>query len=228
MITFLPTYILQKLFISSFNFGCTGPLVLHTAFFQLWQMGVTFHHSVWASHCGNSSCCGAQALGAPWHMVSSWTKDWTHVPCIGRQTINHRTTREFPTYLSLTEAFFLNLDYVPCYLKFFYDLWLWLYCLSLIFPSNLDSCKILQWKIYTLPDYMPLRCNVSTHSLLHDFSLNPTFSGSGTSWAHENFSYQSICYTYHYWKWKFYFLPPYVLSSLWSTLCWKTLLCSCV
>ena len=96
---------------------------------------------------------------------------------------------------------------------------------QLIFPTNLNSCKILQWKIYPLPDYMSLRRNVSTHSLLHDLSLNPTFLGSGTNWVHENFSYQSICYTYHYWKWKFYFLPPYVLSSLWSTLCWKTLLC---
>ena len=75
MIPFLPTYILQKLFTSSFNFGCTGPLVLHIGFFQLWHMGVTLHHGVRASHCGNSSCCGAQALGAPWHMVSSWTKD---------------------------------------------------------------------------------------------------------------------------------------------------------
>ena len=31
---------------------------------------------------------------APWHVVSSWTRDWTHVPWIGRQIHNHQTTRE--------------------------------------------------------------------------------------------------------------------------------------
>ena len=28
--------------------------------------------------------------------LSSPTRDWTHVPCIGRQILNHRTTREIP------------------------------------------------------------------------------------------------------------------------------------
>ena len=50
----------------------------------------------WASHCGAFSCCEAQTLGA-WaqklqltglvalqHAVSFWTRDQTHVPCIGR------------------------------------------------------------------------------------------------------------------------------------------------
>ena len=39
---------------------------------------------------------GAQAqslwrlgLVAPWHVGSSWTRDQTHVPCIGRQILNH-------------------------------------------------------------------------------------------------------------------------------------------
>ena len=31
---------------------------------------------------------------APQHMESSWTRDLTCVPCIGRQILNHWTTRE--------------------------------------------------------------------------------------------------------------------------------------
>ena len=31
---------------------------------------------------------------APWHVVSSWTRDRTHVPWIGRQIHNHQTMRE--------------------------------------------------------------------------------------------------------------------------------------
>ena len=31
---------------------------------------------------------------APWHVESSWTRDWTRVPCIGRQILIHCATRE--------------------------------------------------------------------------------------------------------------------------------------
>ena len=44
---------------------------------------------------------GAQAsvipvheFSCPWHVESSWTRDRTHVPCIGRWILNHQTTRE--------------------------------------------------------------------------------------------------------------------------------------
>ena len=60
--------------------------------------------AVQTSHFDGISCCGVRALGtqasvvlmhvAPRHMGSSWTRDWTLVPCIGRQTPNHWTTRE--------------------------------------------------------------------------------------------------------------------------------------
>ena len=30
------------------------------------------------------------------HVGSSWTRDWTHVPCIGRQILIHCTPREVP------------------------------------------------------------------------------------------------------------------------------------
>ena len=29
-----------------------------------------------------------------WHVGSSWTRNWTHVPCIGRWTLLHSTIRE--------------------------------------------------------------------------------------------------------------------------------------
>ena len=32
---------------------------------------------------------------APWHVESSWTRDQTHVPCFGRQILNHWTTGKF-------------------------------------------------------------------------------------------------------------------------------------
>ena len=41
-----------------------------------------------------SRVCGLQCiwctgLVVPWHVESSWTRDQAHVPCIGRQTLNH-------------------------------------------------------------------------------------------------------------------------------------------
>ena len=35
-------------------------------------------------------------LIAPWHVGSSWIRDWIHVPYIGRRILNHCTTREVP------------------------------------------------------------------------------------------------------------------------------------
>ena len=65
------------------------------------------------------SCCGASlvlghrlsarglsklwctGLVAPWHVGSSWIRDQTSVPCIGRWILNHWTTREDPQAYSL-------------------------------------------------------------------------------------------------------------------------------
>ena len=70
-------------------------------------MGLTLRRSVWVSHCGGFSCCRAWALGTrapvvavlglestgsivvvqsvvvPRQVRSSWTRDGTHVSCIG-------------------------------------------------------------------------------------------------------------------------------------------------
>ena len=39
---------------------------------------------------------GCRGLVTPWHVESLQTRDWTHVPCIGRWILNHWVTREFP------------------------------------------------------------------------------------------------------------------------------------
>ena len=75
-------------------------------------MGATLYRGARASHCSGFSCCGAQGLGrwasvvvraqwlchtglvAPRHVESSWTRDWTHFPCIDRQIFIYSATRE--------------------------------------------------------------------------------------------------------------------------------------
>ena len=68
--------------------------------------------STWASHCSGFSSCRAGALGhagfrscdartqqsrlAGFVVESSRTRDRTHVPCTGRQILNHQTTNEVP------------------------------------------------------------------------------------------------------------------------------------
>ena len=68
-----------------------------------------------ASHCCGLYRCGAQAPDAqaqrPWltgpaaprHVGSSWTGARTRVPCIGRWTLNHCTTREAPLLIILVK-----------------------------------------------------------------------------------------------------------------------------
>ena len=87
-------------------------------FLQLWPAGATLRCGAQASRRGGFSCCGAWALVtwasvvvacrlqsagsavvapgfiAPRHVGSSRTRARTCVPCIGRWTPNHCTTRE--------------------------------------------------------------------------------------------------------------------------------------
>ena len=82
-------------------------LCCHTqAFSSLGEQGLLSNSGVRASHCCDfsfcgawaleckPSSCGAQALVAPQHVQSPQTRNQTHVPCVGRQILNHRTTRE--------------------------------------------------------------------------------------------------------------------------------------
>ena len=82
-----------------------------------------------ASHFGGFSCCGAWApkhrlsscvtqlsvslsyttgLFAPQHVESSWTRYQTHVPCFGRQILNHWTTREVLIFFLLWIVIWVN------------------------------------------------------------------------------------------------------------------------
>ena len=38
-------------------------------------------------------------LVALWHVESSWTRDGTCIPCVGRHILNHWTTREVHHYV---------------------------------------------------------------------------------------------------------------------------------
>ena len=47
-------------------------------------------------------------LVAPWHVESSWTRDWTCVPWISRWILNYWTTREVPRMFRLSVLFDVN------------------------------------------------------------------------------------------------------------------------
>ena len=85
--------------------------------------GFSLLQSTGSRHVGFSSC-GARAsvvvapgsraqaqqlwrtgLVAPWHVGSSQTRDRAHVPCIGRQILNHCTTREVPLFIFCTSHY---------------------------------------------------------------------------------------------------------------------------
>ena len=97
--------------------------LLHVGFLQLWRAGATPCGSAQASHCSGFSLLetgfrstgfstrGTWArslwhigLGAPQHVESSWTKDRTPVPCIGRWILSHYTIREVQKSLSLART----------------------------------------------------------------------------------------------------------------------------
>ena len=94
------------IFLNLFIYGCVGCSFLCEGFLQLRQAGATLHRGAQASHYHGLSCCRAQAPDAqaqklwltgpfaPRHVGSSQTRARTHVPCIGRQILNHCATRE--------------------------------------------------------------------------------------------------------------------------------------
>ena len=102
-----------------------------------------------AFHCGESSCCRAQAVGewvsvvtvhklscpiGMWYL-NSQTRNWTHVPCIDRQTFNHWTIRKILFALSNCSCF--------CYLG------LVLFCLVSQAYRFMHQLRARQWP--TLP-----------------------------------------------------------------------------
>ena len=56
-------------------------------------------------------------LVAPWHVGSSWARDQTHVPCIGRHILNHWTPgRSHPSSV-LQQKYFCNYQLL-CHFSF--------------------------------------------------------------------------------------------------------------
>ena len=68
-------------------------------FFLLFgRAGSSLQHTGSSLRCSGFSSCGTLAW-LPWAMwdISSPVRDWTHVPCIGRQILNHWTTKKVLT-----------------------------------------------------------------------------------------------------------------------------------
>ena len=96
-----------------FIFGCVGSSFLCEGSLQLRRVGAPLHRGARACHHRGLSRCGAEAPDAqaqqlwltgpvaPRHVGSSQTRARTRVPCIGRQTLNHCTTREAPFFYFL-------------------------------------------------------------------------------------------------------------------------------
>ena len=117
LLNLVHTLLLFSFFFFFFNFIYLFLAVLGLRFFlcegflQLRRVGAILHRGAQASHYRGLSCCGAQAPDAqaqqlwltgpvaPWHVGSSQTRVRTHVPCIGRQILNHCATREAPLLL---------------------------------------------------------------------------------------------------------------------------------
>ena len=132
--------------VAAFSFWLFFPNFLFILFWALLGLHCCtwafFGCGEWTSHCGGFSCCRAQALGhrvsgvahsglvASRHVGSSQTRDRTPVPCIGRQILNHWTTRETPLFGFL-------IKHLKCLLILpvlqSYPLWLHNYFISLIF-----------------------------------------------------------------------------------------------
>ena len=58
--------------------------------------GGTLRCSVWASCCSQAQQLWPTGFVAQQHVGSSQTRDWSCIPCIGRQIPVHSTTREVP------------------------------------------------------------------------------------------------------------------------------------
>ena len=70
-----------------------------------------------------------------WHVGSSWTKDRTRVPCIGRWILNHWTTKKV-----LEFSPFLRLINIPLYQEATVSLSIPLLLLDLKFPVFYNPC----------------------------------------------------------------------------------------
>ena len=91
-----------------YSLWCTGfPLQW---LLLLWSTGsrlVGFNG--WSTRAQRLWCMDLVALR---HVTSSWTRDWTRVPCIGRQILMYCTTREVQIFIWLTWPWIAYLSYL--------------------------------------------------------------------------------------------------------------------
>ena len=109
---FLKEYFLTRHFTYIFFWLCWVFLAAHGPFSVVTTEGYSLVVSAKASHCSGFSCCRAWApesqlsscgtlgLVALRHVGSFRTRDGTIVPCIYRQILYHRATREAPGFWS--------------------------------------------------------------------------------------------------------------------------------
>ena len=108
-----------------FTFGCTGSSLLCTGFlYLLWarcsgfslQWLLLLQSMVFGVH--ELQKLGCMGLAVPWNVGSSWTRDQTRVPCIGRQILYYWATREVWKLFSIVKCQIWKVDclgeYIIC------------------------------------------------------------------------------------------------------------------
>ena len=91
-------FALMLMFESTLN--CTGSLYCFLFFliyyYYLVALGLCCCMRAFSRCRAHAHYLWPEGLAASKHMGSSWTRDQTHVPCIGRWILNYKTTREAP------------------------------------------------------------------------------------------------------------------------------------
>ena len=131
-------------------------------------------HSTVAAH-GLSSCGARASLSRGTWDLSSPTRDWTHEFCIGKQSLNHWTTREVPGSLFRLIPFKISLC-TNISLPAFINLLCWWWCTRLHTPLAMEP--VSQSSIL-MHSHIPL-CNawhkIGTCLLLTLFNSIPLYS----------------------------------------------------
>ena len=98
---FILTFIFKHLFVFLFIYLRLTMLGLCCCMQALQWVGATLCCPAWAVGTQASAVAAhglqelrCMGLVVPWHVGSSQTRDWTCVPCVGRQILNHCTIRE--------------------------------------------------------------------------------------------------------------------------------------
>ena len=84
---------------------------------------------------------------APRHVESSQTKDWTGIPWIGRQTLNHWATREVLScflFACICMHVHTALFYFQSFSIILSHLWWSSHWIALLFCSNLNLCLLVK------------------------------------------------------------------------------------